>query len=84
MAPGRAPFFIVLLAVALMVTAAAFIVFRDQLESEIVLGVLGILSMVGIFFLVSVVIGFVEVMPQSRSDVLARGFLETAIPMARS
>ena len=70
-------FRIVMLAIALMLTAAAFIVFRDQLENEIVLGVLGILSMVGIFFLVSVIIGFVEVMPQSRSDVLARGFLDS-------
>ena len=68
---------IVLLAAVLIATAGAFIFFRDQLENEIVLGVLGVLSMVGIFFLVSSVIGFVEVMPQSRSDLMARAFLDS-------
>ncbi len=41
-----------------------------------VLGVLGVLAMVGIFFLVSSVISFIEVMPQRQSDSLARAFLE--------
>lgn len=68
---------IVVLAAVLIVTAGAFIFFRDQLENEIVLGMLGILSMVGIFFLVSSIIGFVEVMPQSRSDLMARAFLDS-------
>ncbi|MCK8778761.1 ATP-binding protein [Rhizobium sp. NTR19] len=66
---------IVLLALVLCGVAAAFVLFQDALDNEVVLGVLGILAMVGIFFLVSSIIGLVEVMPQSRSDELARSFL---------
>jgi two-component system cell cycle sensor histidine kinase/response regulator CckA len=66
---------IVLLALVLCGVAAAFVLFQDALNNEVVLGVLGVLAMVGIFFLVSSIIGLVEVMPQSRSDDLARSFL---------
>ncbi|WP_281978288.1 cell cycle histidine kinase CckA [Pseudorhizobium flavum] len=66
---------ILLLAFVLIGASAAFVFFQQALENEIVLGVLGVLAMVGIFFLVSSVIGFVEVMPQSRSDALARAFM---------
>ncbi|WP_075288959.1 cell cycle histidine kinase CckA [Pararhizobium arenae] len=67
---------IILLAIVLTISAAAFVVFKNQLENEIVLGILGVLAMVGIFFLVSSIIGFIEVMPQSRPDDLARAFLD--------
>ncbi|WJR66692.1 response regulator [Neorhizobium sp. CSC1952] len=66
---------IILLALVLCGVAAGFVLFQHALDNEVVLGLLGILAMVGIFFLVSSIIGFVEVMPQSRSDELARGFL---------
>ena len=66
---------IVLLAMVLLGVAVAFIVFQQALDNEVVLGLLGILAMVGIFFIVSSLIGLVEVMPQSRSDELARSFL---------
>ncbi len=66
---------IVLLAMVLLGVAIAFIVFQQALDNEVVLGLLGILAMVGIFFIVSSLIGLVEVMPQSRSDELARSFL---------
>nr|CAD6616127.1 PAS domain-containing sensor histidine kinase [Rhizobium sp. TCK] len=66
---------ILLLAFVLIGVSAAFVFFQQALDNEIVLGVLGVLAMVGIFFLVSSVIGFVEVMPQSRSDALARAFM---------
>jgi two-component system, cell cycle sensor histidine kinase and response regulator CckA len=66
---------IILLAFVLLGVAAAFIVFQQALDNEVVLGLLGILAMVGIFFIVSSLIGLVEVMPQSRSDELARNFL---------
>ncbi|MCP8893587.1 response regulator [Shinella daejeonensis] len=69
---------IVLLAIVLTASAGAFIVFKNQLENEIVLGVLGVLAMAGIFFVVSALIGFIEVMPQSEgSDELARRFLDS-------
>lgn len=66
---------ILLLAVVLIGVALAFVFFQRALNNELVLGLLGILAMVGIFFLVSSAIGFIEVMPQSRSDELARSFL---------
>jgi two-component system cell cycle sensor histidine kinase/response regulator CckA len=68
---------LVLLACVLLATAAAFVWFRDQLDNEIVLGILGVLAMAGIFFLVSAVIGFVEVMPQNRSDIISRAFVDS-------
>ncbi|MCO6186349.1 cell cycle histidine kinase CckA [Rhizobium sp. L1K21] len=67
---------VALLALVLTATTGAFILFRDQLENQVVLGVLGVLAMVGIFFLVSAFIGFIEIMPQSRQDELARAFLD--------
>ncbi len=67
---------IILLAIVLTASAVSFVIFKSQLENEIVLGILGVLAMVGIFFLVSSVIGFIEVMPQSRPDELARAFLD--------
>ncbi|WP_026187509.1 cell cycle histidine kinase CckA [Ensifer sp. BR816] len=73
--PGTV-FRIIVLAIVLTASAAAFVIFKNQLENEIVLGILGVLAMVGIFFLVSSVIGFIEVMPQSRPDELARAFLD--------
>lgn len=66
---------VILLAVVLLAAAVAFVVFKGQLDNEFVLGILGVLAMMGIFFIVAAVIGFVEVMPQSHSDTLARGFL---------
>lgn len=68
---------ILLLAIVLIAVAVGFVALKDSLNNEIVLGVLGVLSMLGIFFLVSSVIGFVEVMPQSKSDSMARKFLST-------
>ncbi|MBP1851001.1 cell cycle histidine kinase CckA [Rhizobium halophytocola] len=66
---------ILLIALVLLAVAAAFVIFKDSLDSQVMIGLLGILAMVGIFFLVSSVIGLVEVMPQSQSDTLARAFL---------
>lgn len=68
---------IILLALVLVAAAIAFVVFKNSLDNEIVLGALGILAMVGIFFLVSALIGFIEVMPQSQSDSLARSLLDS-------
>ena len=68
---------ILLLAVVLIGSAAAFIYFKDQLENEVVLGILGILAMVGIFFLVSALIGFIEILPQSGKDDVSRAFIDS-------
>jgi PAS domain S-box-containing protein len=68
---------ILLLALVLVAAAVAFVYFKDSLENEVVLGILGVLAMLGIFFLVSSAIGFIEVMPQSQSDGMARQFLSS-------
>ncbi|WP_320200046.1 cell cycle histidine kinase CckA [Agrobacterium sp. rho-13.3] len=68
---------ILLLALVLVAAAVAFVYFKNSLENEVVLGILGVLAMLGIFFLVSSVIGFIEVMPQSQSDGMARRFLSS-------
>jgi two-component system cell cycle sensor histidine kinase/response regulator CckA len=67
---------VVLLALVLIVSAAAFVWFQNDLDNEIVLGILGVLAMAGIFFVVSAVIGFVEVMPQNRADLIPRAFID--------
>ena len=68
---------IILLAIVLIGMSGAFVVFKRQLGNEIVLGLLGVLAMVGVFFLVSSVIGFIEVMPQRQSDGLGKSFLDS-------
>jgi len=68
---------LVVLALVLALTAAAFVWFRDQLDNEIVLGILGVLAMAGIFFLASALIGFVEVMPGDRADPVSRAVVDS-------
>ena len=67
---------ILLLAVVLVAASVALVLFKETLDNEIMLGVLGVLAMVGIFFLVSAAIGFIEVTPQSASDTFGRRFLD--------
>ena len=67
---------IVVLAAVLTLSAIGFVVFKDQLESEVVLGILGVLAMAGIFFVVSAIIGFIEVMPAPKQDAFASAFLD--------
>ncbi|TPW31958.1 cell cycle histidine kinase CckA [Pararhizobium mangrovi] len=67
---------LVLLAIILIAAAGAFIVYQDRLDNEAMLALLGVLAMMGIFFLVSAVIGFIQVMPHSGSDPLARAYLD--------
>lgn len=66
---------LLVLALVLVGVSIAFVVFKQAMDNEMVLGVLGILAMVGIFFIVSSIIGLVEVMPQSRSDEFAASYL---------
>lgn len=66
---------LLVLALILVGVSIAFVLFKEAMNNELVLGVLGILAMVGIFFIVSSIIGLVEVMPQSRSDEFAGSYL---------
>lgn len=67
---------LIVLAIVLIASASAFVAYKDELDNDVVLALLGVLAMMGIFFLVSSVIGFIQVMPSSQSDPLARSFLD--------
>ncbi|MGN6549631.1 MAG: cell cycle histidine kinase CckA [Pararhizobium sp.] len=67
---------LIVLAVILIASASAFVAFKDRLDGDLVLGVLGVLAMMGIFFIVSSVIGFIQVLPGSQTDPMARAFLD--------
>lgn len=66
---------LLLLALVLIGVSIAFVIFKGVMDNEVMLGILGVLAMVGIFFIVSSIIGLVEVMPQSRSDEFAGSYL---------
>ncbi|WP_165219303.1 cell cycle histidine kinase CckA [Affinirhizobium pseudoryzae] len=66
---------LLLLALVLIGVSIAFVIFKGVMDNELVLGILGVLAMVGIFFVISSIIGLVEVMPQSRSDEFAGSYL---------
>lgn len=68
---------LVFLALVMIGASIVFFLFKDRLNHDVMLGILGVLAVVGIFFLVSTVIGFVEIMPKSSSDPLARAFIDT-------
>lgn len=68
---------LVFLALVMIGASIVFFIFKDKLDNELMLALLGVLAVVGIFFLVSTVIGFVAVMPKAQSDPLARAFIDT-------
>ncbi|PWW04418.1 two-component system cell cycle sensor histidine kinase/response regulator CckA [Hoeflea marina] len=68
---------LVFLALVMIGASVVFFIFKDKLNNELMLAVLGVLAVVGIFFLVSTVIGFVAIMPKSLSDPLARAFMDS-------
>ncbi|WP_417411859.1 cell cycle histidine kinase CckA [Hoeflea sp.] len=68
---------LVFLALVMIGASIVFFIFKDRLNNELMLGILGVLAVVGIFFLVSTVIGFVDIMPKTTADPLARAFIDT-------
>ena len=68
---------LVFLALVMIGASIVFFLFKDRLNNDVMLGILGVLAVVGIFFLVSTVIGFVVVMPKATADPLARAFIDT-------
>ncbi|MEM6462055.1 MAG: response regulator [Pseudomonadota bacterium] len=67
---------LIVLAVVLIGAAVAFIYLEGRVNTDLGLGLLGMLAMVGIFYLVSTVIGFVQLMPRGGGDVLSRLFID--------
>ncbi|OCW58765.1 cell cycle histidine kinase CckA [Hoeflea olei] len=68
---------LIFLALVMIGASIVFFLFKDRLNNDIMLGILGVMAVVGIFFLVSTVIGFVAVMPKATADPLARAFIDT-------
>ena len=67
---------LIVLAVVLVGAAAAFVYLESRVNTNLGLGLLGMLAMIGIFYLVSSVIGFVQIMPRPGDDLLARMFID--------
>lgn len=63
--------------IVLIVAAVAFVLFRDRLGDPFLLGLLGILAMIGVGFLFTTAIGFIQIAPRSTADELARSFIDT-------
>ncbi|TDH36049.1 response regulator [Pseudohoeflea suaedae] len=68
---------LIMLAAIMIGVSAFFVLFQDRIDNEMMLGILGGLAIIGIFFIVSLVIGFIAIAPKSQSDPLARGFADT-------
>lgn len=67
---------LIVLAIVLVVAAIAFVFLEGRVNTNFGLGLLGILSMIGIFYLVSTFIGFVQIMPRAGGDELSRLFID--------
>ena len=67
---------LIVLAVVLIGAAVAFLYLEGRVNTNLGLGLLGMLAMVGIFYLVSTVIGFVQIMPRGGGDFLSRIFID--------
>jgi two-component system cell cycle sensor histidine kinase/response regulator CckA len=63
--------------IVLIVSAIAFVLFRERLGDPFLLGLLGVLAMIGIGFLFTAAIGFIQLTPRSTADELARAFVDT-------
>ncbi|MCY0147283.1 response regulator [Hoeflea sp. G2-23] len=68
---------LIFLALVMIGASVVFFLFKDKLNNDVMLGILGVLAVVGIFFLVSTVIGFVTIMPKTVTDPLARAFIDS-------
>ena len=64
------------LAVALLVAASAVFLLERRFGGDIALSLLGLLAIVGVFFLVLATIGFVRIVPRTTGDQLSRVFLD--------
>ena len=74
--PGAVTRLIVFI-VVLALSAVVFSVFRNRLGDPILLGLLGILAMIGVGYLFATAVGFIQIVPRSGSDDLARSFMDS-------
>jgi len=74
--PGAAARLVVFI-VVLAVSAVVFSLFRDRVGDPTLLGLLGILAMIGVGYLFATAIGFIQVVPRSTADDLAKSFVDS-------
>ncbi|PYE89945.1 cell cycle histidine kinase CckA [Phyllobacterium leguminum] len=74
--PGAA---IRLLVLGILLTGAAllYFLFRDELGEPFLLGLLGVLAMVGVFYLFGAAIGLIQFTPRAMGDDLAHAFIDS-------
>ncbi len=63
--------------VVLIAAAIVFAMFRERLGDPFLVGLLGVLAMIGVGFLFTTAIGFIQIAPRSTADELARSFVDT-------
>jgi len=68
---------LVVFIVVLAVSAVVFALFRNRVGDPILLGLLGILAMIGVGYLFATAIGFIQVVPRSTTDDLAKSFVDS-------
>ncbi len=68
---------LLVLGIVLVGAAAAFVLFQDRLGEPFLLGMLGILAMIGVFYLFATVIGFVQLSPRSAGDELSKSLVDS-------
>ena len=68
---------LLILGIVLVGAAVAFVFFKDRLGEPFLLGMLGILAMIGVFYLFATVIGFVQLSPRSAGDELSKALVDS-------
>jgi two-component system cell cycle sensor histidine kinase/response regulator CckA len=74
--PGAATRLIVFI-IVLALSAVVFSIFRNRVGDPMLLGLLGILAMIGVGYLFATAIGFIQVVPRSTTDDLAKSFVDS-------
>ncbi|MCX8279364.1 response regulator [Phyllobacterium sp. 0TCS1.6C] len=74
---NRAGLRLVLLGALLIGVAVLYFVYRDQLGQPFLLGLLGLLAMIGVFYLFGSAINVIQFTPRGTSDELTRAFVDT-------
>ena len=68
---------LIIFIVVLTGSAIVFGIFRERLGDPFLLGMLGILAMIGVGFLFTAAIGFVQIAPRSTADELSKSFVDS-------
>jgi two-component system, cell cycle sensor histidine kinase and response regulator CckA len=68
---------LLVLGLVLIAAGVAFVLLKDQIGEPYMLMALGILAMVGVFYLFASVIGFIQITPGNASDALSKAILDS-------